>query len=122
MVVSLAAPLAGHGLTGTQRLALACMHLVVAAVLIPVFALTIAHRRAIAARLHQRSHRCQHPPQVNTSSGSVSGLLNAHTYQLHHPYHEYTQILTASSFLRPRITHDDDRGYKPWSDQGLYPR
>jgi hypothetical protein len=45
MVVSLAAPLAGHGLTGTQRLALACMHLMVAAVLIPVFALTITHRR-----------------------------------------------------------------------------
>ena len=40
-VVSLSAPLSGHGITATERLALVCMHLVVAAVLIPVFALTI---------------------------------------------------------------------------------
>lgn len=40
-VVSLWAPLSGHGITATERLALVCMHLAVAAVLIPVFALTI---------------------------------------------------------------------------------
>jgi len=40
-VVSLSAPLSGHGITATERLALVCMHLAVAAVLIPVFALTI---------------------------------------------------------------------------------
>ena len=40
-VVSLSAPLSGHGITPTERLALVCMHLAVAAVVIPVFALTI---------------------------------------------------------------------------------
>jgi hypothetical protein len=40
-VVSLSAPLSGHGITATERLVLVCMHLAVAAVLIPVFALTI---------------------------------------------------------------------------------
>jgi hypothetical protein len=36
--VSLSAPLSGHGVTTAQRIALACMHLAVAAVLIPMFA------------------------------------------------------------------------------------
>ena len=39
-IVSLSAPLSGHGITATERLALVCMHLAVAAVLIPVFAST----------------------------------------------------------------------------------
>lgn len=41
LAVSLSAPLSGHGVTGTDRLALICMHLAVGAVLVPVFALTI---------------------------------------------------------------------------------
>jgi hypothetical protein len=45
MVVSLSAPLAGHGITVAEHLTLVCMHLAVAAVLIPAFVLTIAHRR-----------------------------------------------------------------------------
>jgi cytochrome bd-type quinol oxidase subunit 2 len=45
LVVSLSAPLAGHGITAAQRLTLVCMHLAVAAVLIPVFTLTIAGQR-----------------------------------------------------------------------------
>jgi Family of unknown function (DUF6069) len=40
-MVSLSAPMSGHGIAATDRLALVCMHLAVAAVLIPVFALTI---------------------------------------------------------------------------------
>ena len=36
--VSLSAPLSGHGITAAERLALACMHLAVAAVLVPAFA------------------------------------------------------------------------------------
>jgi hypothetical protein len=44
-VVSLSMPLSGHGITVTQRVALACMHLAVAAMLIPVLAATI--RRSI---------------------------------------------------------------------------
>jgi uncharacterized protein DUF6069 len=44
-VVSLSAPLAGHGITMSSRLTLVCMHLAVAAVLIPAFALTIGQRR-----------------------------------------------------------------------------
>jgi len=46
LAVSLSAPLSGHGLTGTGRLALVCMHLAVAAVLIPVFALTTPRWRS----------------------------------------------------------------------------
>jgi len=46
MAVSLPAPLSGHGLTGTGRLALVCMHLAVGAVLIPVFALTAPRWRS----------------------------------------------------------------------------
>lgn len=38
--LSLSMPFPGHGVTVTQRVALACMHLAVAAVLIPVFAAT----------------------------------------------------------------------------------
>ncbi len=38
LVASLGAPLAGHGVTESQRLVLACMHVAVAAVLIPAFA------------------------------------------------------------------------------------
>jgi hypothetical protein len=41
LVVSLSAPLSGHGVTGTDRLALICMHLAVGAVLVPAFALSI---------------------------------------------------------------------------------
>lgn len=47
LAVSLSAPLSGHGVTGTDRLALICMHLAVGAVLIPVFALT-THRMSSA--------------------------------------------------------------------------
>jgi hypothetical protein len=36
--ISLLAPLSGHGVTTAQRIALACMHLAVGAVLIPMFA------------------------------------------------------------------------------------
>jgi uncharacterized protein DUF6069 len=46
LAVSLSAPLSGHGLTGTGRLALVCMHLTVGAVLIPVFALTTPQWRS----------------------------------------------------------------------------
>ncbi len=42
LAVSLSAPLSGHGVTGADRLALICMHLAVAVVLVPVFALTIS--------------------------------------------------------------------------------
>ena len=44
LVVSLSGPLAGHGVTMSSRLALVCMHLAVAAALIPAFALTIGRR------------------------------------------------------------------------------
>jgi hypothetical protein len=46
LAVSLSAPLSGHGLTGTGRVALACLHLAAGAVLIPVFALTIPRWRS----------------------------------------------------------------------------
>jgi hypothetical protein len=46
MAVSLAAPLAGQGITATQRLVLVCMHLAATAVLIPAFSLTIQSRGA----------------------------------------------------------------------------
>jgi hypothetical protein len=46
LAVSLSAPLSGHGLTGTGRLVLVCMHLAVGAVLIPVFALTTPRWRS----------------------------------------------------------------------------
>jgi hypothetical protein len=45
MVVSLSVPLTGNGITATGRSALVCMHLAVAAVLIPAFALAIPRRR-----------------------------------------------------------------------------
>ena len=45
MVVSLSAPLTGRGVTVAERLTLVCLHLAVAAVLIPAFTLTIAHQR-----------------------------------------------------------------------------
>jgi uncharacterized membrane protein len=45
LAVSLSAPLSGHGVTGTDRLALICMHLAVAIVLVPIFALTISPGR-----------------------------------------------------------------------------
>lgn len=41
LLVSLAAPLSGHGVSGGDRLCLACLHLAVAAVLIPAFAATL---------------------------------------------------------------------------------
>jgi hypothetical protein len=40
--ISLSAPLSGHGLTAPQRIALACMHLAVGAVLIPMLARSAA--------------------------------------------------------------------------------
>jgi len=46
LAVSLSAPLSGHGLTATGRLALVFMHLAVGAVLIPVFALTAPRWRS----------------------------------------------------------------------------
>jgi len=46
LAVSLSAPLSGHGLTGTGRVALVCMHLAVGAVLIPAFALTTRRWRS----------------------------------------------------------------------------
>jgi hypothetical protein len=45
LAVSLSAPLSGHGVTGTDRLTLICMHLGVAAVLVPIFASTISPER-----------------------------------------------------------------------------
>ncbi len=45
LAVSLSGPLSGHGVTGADRLALICMHLAVAAVLVPVFALSISPGR-----------------------------------------------------------------------------
>ena len=44
-VCSLSMPFSGHGITVTQRVALACMHLAVAAVLIPVLAATLPAQR-----------------------------------------------------------------------------
>jgi hypothetical protein len=38
LVVSLSAPLSGHGVTSSDRLALICMHLAVGAALIPLYA------------------------------------------------------------------------------------
>lgn len=46
-VVSLSMPFSGHGITVTQRVALACMHLAVAAVLIPVLAATLKAQRPL---------------------------------------------------------------------------
>jgi Family of unknown function (DUF6069) len=48
LIVSLTAPLSGHGVTSTDRLTLICMHLAVCAVLIPVFELSIRPRRRSA--------------------------------------------------------------------------
>jgi Family of unknown function (DUF6069) len=45
LAVSLPAPLSGHGVTGTDRLTLICMHLAVTAVLVPVFASTTSPGR-----------------------------------------------------------------------------
>lgn len=45
LAVSLPAPLSGHGVTGTDRLALICRHLAAGTVLIPVLALTIRPSR-----------------------------------------------------------------------------
>lgn len=52
-VVSLSMPFSGHGITVTQRVALACMHLAVAAVLIPVLAATLPAQRR-SARTHTK--------------------------------------------------------------------
>ena len=49
-VVSLSMPFSGHGITVTQRIALACMHLAVAAVLIPVIAATLPAQRRSGRR------------------------------------------------------------------------
>ena len=46
--LSLSMPFSGHGITVTQRVVLACMHLAVAAVLVPVLAITLpSHRRKV---------------------------------------------------------------------------
>jgi hypothetical protein len=50
-LVSLSMPFSGHGITVTQRVALACMHLAVAAVLIPVLAATLPTQRR-SGRIH----------------------------------------------------------------------
>ncbi|MDQ6851282.1 MAG: DUF6069 family protein, partial [Actinomycetota bacterium] len=42
LVLSLSGPLSGHGVTAGERLALICMHLAVAAVLVPVYAHNLA--------------------------------------------------------------------------------
>lgn len=47
-VVSLSAPLSGHGITATERLALVCMHLAVAAAVVPVLAVTVAPKQPVA--------------------------------------------------------------------------
>lgn len=49
--ISLSAPLSGHGVTTSQRIALACMHLAVGAVLIPMFARSAA---AVGQSRHER--------------------------------------------------------------------
>lgn len=71
LAVSLSAPLSGHGVTGTDRLALICMHLAVGAVLVPVFALTVP-RVSSAARYGRRSgpiwRRFHSPNLPGTSS------------------------------------------------------
>lgn len=61
-LVSLSAPLAGHGITISSRLTLVCMHLAVAAVLIPAFLVTIRPRQALAS-----------PPAVPDHAVLVSG-------------------------------------------------
>ena len=55
LAVSLAAPLAGHGIDAAARLALVCMHLAIGAVLIPVFAATMDADRADRAGKPARS-------------------------------------------------------------------
>ena len=56
-MVSLSMPFSGHGITVTQRLALACMHLAVAAVLIPVLAANLpSHRRSAGMNQATRFH------------------------------------------------------------------
>lgn len=45
LVVSLSAPLSGHGVTSSDRLALICMHLVVGAALIPLYARSLPPTR-----------------------------------------------------------------------------
>jgi len=47
-VVSLSMPFSGHGVTVTQRVALALMHFALAAVLIPVLAATLPAQRRSA--------------------------------------------------------------------------
>lgn len=49
LLVSLAGPLSGHGVQGSDRLALALMHLAVAAVLIPGYAITLDSSREHAS-------------------------------------------------------------------------
>ena len=44
--LSLSMPLSGHGITLAQRVALACMHLAVAAVLVPALAATLPAQRS----------------------------------------------------------------------------
>ncbi|HEY6275366.1 MAG TPA: DUF6069 family protein [Streptosporangiaceae bacterium] len=66
-VVSLSAPLAGHGITLAERLTLVGMHLAVAAVLIPAFALTISRRRPAATAA---SVRGQEQPVASVRSAA----------------------------------------------------
>jgi Family of unknown function (DUF6069) len=51
LAISLSAPLSGHGVTTAQRVALACMHLAVGAVLIPMFARSAV---AVGRSRHER--------------------------------------------------------------------
>ncbi|MGH3492974.1 MAG: DUF6069 family protein, partial [Sciscionella sp.] len=44
LVLSLSGPLSGHGVTVADRVALVCMHLAVAAVLIPITAHSLVRR------------------------------------------------------------------------------
>ncbi len=74
--LSLSLPPSGHGITSTQRLALACMHLALAAVLVPAFAASLPTRRRSArdparALPHRRNHpasRCK-PPRIRPELG-----------------------------------------------------
>jgi hypothetical protein len=50
LVISLAGPLSGHGVSGGNRLALMLMHLTVAAIIIPVLYLTSSSTEPAAQR------------------------------------------------------------------------
>lgn len=73
LAVSLSAPLSGHGVTGTDRLVLICMHLAVAVVLVPIFALTISPGRSAnngASRFGRQLPFSARRPQAARSASS----------------------------------------------------